>query len=458
MILVLLVIIGFRLPYYISGIDMIIPELKWMLIGERLNSGFGLYTGVVDDIGPFSAWTYQLLDFIFGRSVTAYRFLATALVFIQCYIFNSFLLANKSYRENTYVPAFMFAVFMCYSFDFFTLSPQLISLTFVLLALNNIFKRIDNKTRDELFLYTGIHLAVAVLFYFPAWILFVTFLLILIVFSNSLPRRLLLMVFGFFTTFGIIALVFFIKGSFYEFIIQFVISHWSVDQVFYVSSSQILYLAIVPSIFTLLAFVKIYGSTKFVNFQLKFQQAMLFLLVGVSFLFLNANEVCSQIILFAVPSLAFFAAHFLLLIKRALWLHIATVSILAVIFFSGYLPFNENKLAGKLVSYDQYFVPDKSPAILKDRKLLVLGNDITLYKEAIPTMSFLNWSISKKRFNEVDYYDNAVKILKDFQGDPPELIVDMENVLPQVFERIPVMSSKYSEVPGYPGYYIYSSN
>ena len=458
MIIVLLVMILMRLPFYLEGLGLLIPELKWMLIGERLNNGFNLYTGVIDDIGPFSAWVYQGIDFLFGRSETALRFLSVVLIFIQSYIFNSFLLANKGYRENTYVPAFMFVVFMCYSFDFFTLSPQLMSLTFVLLGLNNIFKRIDNKTRDELFLYTGIHLAIAVLFYFPAWIIFVTFLVILILFSNSLPRRLLLMVLGFLTTLGLVSLIFVIRGSFEEFILQFVFSHWSIDKVFYLSSKQILYLSIIPFIFTVLAFFKIYTSSRFVNFQLKFQQAMLFLMFGVVLIFVNTNEVVPLIILFAIPSLAFFATHFLLLIKKKIWLHVATALILLGVFTISFLPFNKNRVAVKLINYDQYTVDKNVPTILQDRKLLVLGNGIGYYTTSEPCTSFLNWSISKDLFMENNHYDNLVKIFQDFQADPPELIVDQENVLPNLFERTPTLKSQYEPVPNYPGYYIRISN
>ncbi len=457
MIIVFLVIIGFRLPFYIEGIELLKPELKWMLIGERLNNGFKLYAEVIDDIGPFAAWMYQLIDLIFGRSATAYRFLATCLVFVQCYIFNSFLLANKSYRENTYVPAFMYGVFICYSIDFFTLSPQLVSVTFILLALNNIFKRIDNKTRDELFLYTGIHLAIAMLFYFPVWILFVTFLVILLVFSNSLIRRLLLMVIGFLTMLGIVGILFYVREDFDHFIIQYVNSHWTTDRVFLTSWNHIISLSIGPCVFTILAFLKIYGSSKFVNFQLKFQQAMLFLMLGVLFVMINANEVSSILLLFLIPSLAFFAAHFLLLIRRKLWIHLATFFILAGIFLTAYTSFRELEWVNKYVNYSSLYVKKNTPAILKGRKLLVLGDDISLYKEATPAMPFLNWNISRQHFLEVDYYDNAVYILQSFKQDPPEVIVDQSGLLPGVFNRIPTFGMNYQPVPNYQGYYIYSS-
>ena len=66
----------------------------------------------------------------------------------------------------------VYMLFMNLYFDFLTLTPALMSMTFVLLAINNLIKRMDNKTRDELFLLTGIYLGVATLFYLPSFLFF----------------------------------------------------------------------------------------------------------------------------------------------------------------------------------------------------------------------------------------------------------------------------------------------
>ena len=424
-----------------------------MLIGERLNNGFHLYSDIYDHIGPLSAIVYQGIDFLFGRSHTAYIFLACLLAFIQAGLFNSFLLANKSYRENTYVPALMYGLFICYSFDFMTLSPQLMSVTFILLGLNNIFKRIDNKTRDELFLFTGFYLGIAVLFYFPTWIIFVTFLIILIVFSNAVARRLLLMAIGFVLVLSIVAVYFSMIGSYNDFVIQFIYSHWIIDQLNYTDTRTLIYLGILPLTFTVLGFIKIYGSNKFVNFQLKFQQAMLFLALGSLFIFINSNERSSLILVFLVPSLAFYGAHFLLLIKKTLWIHISSLLMLGVVLYVSYAAYLPGNILSDNLSMEDYFVESEVPVILNERKVAVLGDDLSYYQNCTPALPFINWPMSEDQLTQLEYYDNAVKILKSFKKDAPDLIVDQKNVMPRIFSRIPQLDSMYTAVPNYKGYY-----
>ena len=434
------------------------PELKWMLVGERVSSGFSMYQGIYDDMGPLSSVVYGFIDLLFGRSHGAYLTFGLILVFVQAAIFNQFLLANKAYRENTYVPAFIYGVFMCYSFDFFLLSPQLMSLTFILLSLNNIFKRIDNKTKDELFLNTGIYLGISVLFYFPTWVLFFAFLIILILFSNALPRRLFLMSIGFILVLGLAMVYYFLTDKLEDFIIQFIFSHWQVEQLVYVDGWDLTYLGILPMIFLIVSFLKIYGSHKYVNFQLKFQQAMLFLALGSIIIFWHSNELTSLAYLFLVPSLAFFGAHFLLLIRRALWIHIATVLMLAIIWFSGYFAFKGPEEVKVLVGFDKYFVESDIPDILIDKRILVTGDELNLYQNSTPATPFINWRISKKQFEQLDYYDNSSRIMEYLTIDPPEYIVDTEACMDKVFKRIPALAIRYTEVPGYPGYYRLISN
>ncbi len=62
-----------RLPYWISGDHLTLPELNWMLLGERLAEGNRLYSGVWDNTGPLSAGVYLMIEWIFDRSQWVYR-------------------------------------------------------------------------------------------------------------------------------------------------------------------------------------------------------------------------------------------------------------------------------------------------------------------------------------------------------------------------------------------------
>ena len=167
-----------------------------MLLGEWLDEGFMMYRQTYDYTGPIAAVIYKGLNIVFGRNVLAYRALSTLLITLQSGIFNSILLKNKVYSENSYLPAFLFAILSASVTDFMTLSPQLISLTFILLALRNIIRRIDNQATDELFLSSGIYVGVATMIFLPASVFLLVFLFSLILFSSAIPRRLLIYLFA----------------------------------------------------------------------------------------------------------------------------------------------------------------------------------------------------------------------------------------------------------------------
>ena len=68
--LVLLVLV--RLPVYMTGLPLLVPELQWMLLGEQLNKGLLLYVDVWDSTAPLAALVYAGLDVLFGRSQAAF--------------------------------------------------------------------------------------------------------------------------------------------------------------------------------------------------------------------------------------------------------------------------------------------------------------------------------------------------------------------------------------------------
>ena len=178
------------------GIPFSVPELKWLLVGQRLGDGFTMYRDLYDYTGPVAVFFYKWLDIVFGRSRWVHVIFSTMLITVQAGMFNGLLIRNKAYSENNYLPAFLYVICMSATMDFFALSPQLISVTFILMALNHVFRRIDNVVTDELFLYSGLYLGLAFMCYLPAAIYFLIFLLSLILFSSAVLRRILLFIYG----------------------------------------------------------------------------------------------------------------------------------------------------------------------------------------------------------------------------------------------------------------------
>jgi hypothetical protein len=68
LVIIFILLLILRLPYLISSEWLSIPELKWMLIGERMNDGAMLYVDIWDDIAPLSALVYKGINFAAGRA------------------------------------------------------------------------------------------------------------------------------------------------------------------------------------------------------------------------------------------------------------------------------------------------------------------------------------------------------------------------------------------------------
>ena len=160
-IVLLLVLLLLRLPMMISGTPLLVPELDWLVIGERMNDGFGLYRDIWDTIEPLSAGVYFMLDKLFGKSQLSYQIVALILLYLQALLFNLVININNLFNERTLVPGLLYVLFASLFFDFLTLSPVLMGLPFLILALHFIFIQMRSGTDDESILFYSSA------FYFP---------------------------------------------------------------------------------------------------------------------------------------------------------------------------------------------------------------------------------------------------------------------------------------------------
>jgi len=150
---------------------MTIPQLTWIIDARRLSEGAMMYSGVWDTLSPLSAGFYWIVYSVFGESFVVIQILSVLLIFLQSTIFNTILINSNPFTENTYIPAIVYVVLASLYFDFFTVSPVMLGITFILLAMNNVFGQIEVRAkRDEKLLSTGIYLGLAALFHFPFFV------------------------------------------------------------------------------------------------------------------------------------------------------------------------------------------------------------------------------------------------------------------------------------------------
>ncbi|MEP2025327.1 MAG: hypothetical protein ABJH98_00255 [Reichenbachiella sp.] len=453
---VFLLLLVIRVPLFISGVPMILPELNWLLIGERLSSGdFTMYQDVWDYTAPLSVFVYKWLFFLFGKTRIPYFTLSVFLVVIQAGIFNNVMLRNKAYNSSTYVPALIYMIFMNAFFDFLTLSPVLLSMTFVLLAMNNLFKRMDNQTKDELFIFTGVYLGVATLFFLPSFWFFVVTILSLVLYTGSILRRMMLLIYGYVLVLGLAGMYFFWFDDFSIFLHHVFKSLWVIETIKYLNWTELTITTSIPLLIFIASIYKVRQLGKYINFQEKIQQVMLMFFLSGFLALMMAREVSTYQLIFFVPTVAFFVTHYLLLIKHWIFAELSVGIVVILIMFNHLLFSNKWFHVDQFVSYESIMIQDSNyEKLVKNKKILVLGDELHHYKNASLATPYLNWRLSQIQLQQLNYYDNSAEVFVNFNKDLPEVIIDKEQSMMELLKIMPTIASQYIHHEGYPEIYL----
>lgn len=453
---VCLLLLVIRVPMFISGVPLILPELKWMLMGERLGSGdYIVYQDVWDYTAPFAVFVYKWLFICFGKTRVPYFTLSLILVVIQAGIFNNVMLRNKAYNSSTYVPALIYMVFMNAFFDFLTLSPVLLSMTFILLAMNNLFKRMDNQTKDELFIFTGVFLGIATLFYLPSIWYFVITILSLVLYTGSILRRMMLLVYGFVLVVGLTSLYFYWFDDYLIFQHHVFKSLWVIETIKYLNWTELTIVAVVPLLIFLISIYKVRKLGKYINFQEKIQQVMFMFFLSGFLALMMCREVSTYQLIFFVPTIAFFTTHYLLLVRHWLVAELNLGIVIVLVVFNHLLFANKWFHVDEFVSYEP-IQAKTSPyeKLTVGKKILVLGSELSHYQNAALATPYLNWDLSKIQLRQLNFYDNSAEVFINFNDDLPEVIIDKEQTMPELLQMMPTIASQYIHHEGYPEIYL----
>lgn len=444
---IFLLLFLFRLPVYLSSDPLIIPELKWMIIGEELAEGDTLYVDIWDEIAPLSAGVYWFIHEIFGRSQLTYQILSFILVSFQSFLFNSLLLKNNAYQQGTYVPAFIYGTLMSVFFDFYTLSPVLISITFILLAINNLFSHIEFRAkRDEQILNIGLYLGIAALFYLPSSIFFLATIIVLIIFTTTVIRRFILIIYGFLLPLLLTSVYFFFIDAFNDFYNQFLMSLFRMEGESYILFESFLVLLAIPVFFLVLSFLRLLRRTRFTNYQISLAQIMflIFILTFFVFFFFTDNRSPHTLIIF-VPTVSFFISHFFQLMKRSFLAEFSFFSFWFPVVFLNlgayYNYFNMEELVDK-----ENLLTQSTPwdDIVEGKEVLLIDNNISVYKNSKLATPFFSFELASEVFRTPDTYGNIALVYKHLKYDPPEVIIDPHQLLPEFLERMPDIRDSYS--------------
>jgi hypothetical protein len=452
---IFLLLLLLRLPAFLGWLPGLQPELGWQLLGENLSLGDSLYDGVWDNSAPLTAGVYWLLDELFGRSTLAASILAMLLLLVQAGLFNSILLNNRAYDQQTYLPALLYIVFAHFFFDAYLLSPPLLCMLFLLLALSRAVQALTNRPPDDAIFFMGFWIGIASLFYLPSLIFLPAFLFSLIIFTGTQPKQYLLLLVGAALPLASAALYFYWQGRLQSFYFNYVLSLSFFGEDNYLGPWEIVIVAIIPTVYTLLGIFQ-YAGHRYTIFQTRLQLIMFyFMLAAIVAIILSAEKSAYHLFLL-VPVWAYYTVHFLLGLKNSF---LAEISfwLLPILLIA----FNVLVLTPQVPELNQYLSVDRltlnqrsEAGLTADKKVLILGRDLSLYRNAQLATPYLEWELAERQLTSLNYYDNLTAAYTFFNEDPPEVLVDDAGIVPALFERMPTIASRYTQPESQPGVYL----
>ncbi len=435
-----------RLIYWLFYYEPTLPELNWILIGEKLAAGDLLYKDLYEDIAPLSGAIYTLLFTIFGKNYIAFQVIAYLLLLSQCATFNYIVISHKAYKENTYLPALLFALLASCHFDLFTLSPVLMGQFFIFFALKNVYVRMGDQSSDAVVLKTGSYIGIAALFHFPLILFLFPTLATYALFTGTILRRYFLLLLGCLVVLAWVWFGYFFFG--YEsYLYRLATNSFIPWNTSYISFYQILIVYFVPILFLIVAYLKVSSINIYTNYQVRIQHVMLFFLITSALTWVFLHRISIYQFLIFIPYLSFFISHYLLNISKlwkgefALFLLLANVS--AFFIFSSKIIAPKNAL----LQYKEIKVaPTRWDNQIAHKNILVLGNDISAYKNSTLATPYLNWRISKNELVNINTISNLKRTYLNLQRDPPEVIIDEFKTIPSLFNQMPKLAKKYHQL------------
>lgn len=436
---VLLVMSLMALPLLIRPESMTIQELKDIVLGEALNDGKSIYTQVVDDTPWLGAQLAKWMQWLFGRSLTARHILALIVLFFQAAFFSFILIRNKAYNENNYFPALVFGVLCFFSFDMLSLSDELWASTFLLFALNNLFKEIEFRVqRDETILNLGVYLGVASMFVFSYSIFLIGSIVILLVFARIDLRKSLMLLFGFLFPHFLLLLFYYFKNGMPDIGQLYYAANLTFHSRDFISWSSLVGLGITSIVYFFFAMVMLSREARFTRYQSQLLQVMLiWLLIAIVTVIIAKERTPHSFIVF-LPSLAYFIGHYLLLIRRK-WIAEIMLWIFVLLVIGVATAARINKI--KRIDYSNLFA--KSTVPIKGKRVMILADKLDLYQDNKMASYFLNWELSREIFNLNHYHHDLVLISESLQADPPDVIVDEQDLMKKIFSRLPEFENQY---------------
>jgi hypothetical protein len=431
------------LPVLLNKPVVSYPELKGIVVGEKVTEGNLPYADLIDSTPPLTSWLYGLIDLMFGRSLLARHILAFLLILFQATYFAIITIDRKIYADSTYIPPLLFVILFAFSYDNLALTGELFGSGFLLLALNNLYKELEFRNqRDDTVLGLGLYISFASLCSFSYVVFLMGSMLILIFYRRDI-RTFLLLIVGFALPHLLLISVYFLMDEVEALIRFYYAPNLLSGGTSYVSFNALFILAIIPFTFLVFSLFLLSREGRLTKYQSQVLQSMFFwLLFSVVSLFAS-KDLRPQSVIAVIPPTAYFLTHLFLALQRRI---VAELGMWILLIGTGLMSYCSWNGIIQSVDYSPLKVEQKNNENLTGKRLLVLENDISHFLNNEMATPFFSWELSKPIFSDADYYQNVIRVSAGFNDDSPEYIIDPHGYMKPFLERIPALQQKYKLV------------
>jgi hypothetical protein len=448
-----IVLLGLRLPMILHGIPLTVAELSWMLVGEKMAEGAMLYKEIWYQLEPLSAFVYYLINLLFGKSQLAFQLVNILLIFFQSAYLNLVLNKNNVFNERTSIPGLLYILFSSLFFDFYTLSPVVMGITFLLPAFNLLLSQLKINEHPEIIFRIGILTGIASLFYMSLTFYILFMLLVMVLFINPPVRSYFTLLTGFALSYIFLGCYYFMYGGISSLYHNLIHPYFNISVVPVISWHAFI-LIVLPVLATaLMSLMAVINQSKYGNYQYTvFKINIIWILSGSVAMALAKRLEPFHFFMVVLP-LTILATHYFIILKNVWYKEAAflllAASVILISYGNLYLFLNENFIVDK----SEMIVKQPSVHDYKNQKIVVMGYEPEIYLNNKLATPYLSWNLASSHLENMDNYPTMAEVYRHFRKDMPDIIIDKQNVIPKVFYRLPALEKHYVKADSTSIYY-----
>lgn len=416
------------------------------VVGSKIKDGYWLYKDIWDYSGLFTALFFGLIH-IFQNVKLICSIVALVIIYIIGAQTALSMNKNEVYGQKNYLTLYFFILSIFASFTIFELSAQLMSLLFLSLALHIVLKHFSGHLHDEDRILLGLWHGIASLFFFPSTIFFVLHLLFFAAFTKLKATSYLLSIFGFVVPYFFICIFYYTHGSLLDYIDRSILYYFYFNFRSSIGFENIMTLALPLISVIVFAYFSLF-SQNHNNIQSTSKALMLMWLFCIVIIIFWTNFDVYNLCYLSIP-FAYFCSYMFLTLRNLILKRILAFGI-PIFLLSSFWSDIKYPIRSKPESP---IICSNEDLKFKNKKVLVLGDDIRKYKQQKVGSKYFYWPMAQKHFKKINSYAGITMIYSSLMDDKPEIIFDEINLMPKLNAHIPALKEFY-KTTDYKIYYL----